>query len=75
MSPSQANFFTVSLGRRTVHPLVEEFRQKGVFVGRPFPPMLNHLRVSVGRDDEMDEFLTAFKEIFPRRAAATMVQG
>jgi histidinol-phosphate/aromatic aminotransferase/cobyric acid decarboxylase-like protein len=37
--------------------------------------MLNQLRVSVGRDDEMDKFLTAFKEIFPRRAAATMVQG
>jgi histidinol-phosphate/aromatic aminotransferase/cobyric acid decarboxylase-like protein len=40
-------------------------------VGRPFPPMLNHLRVSIGRDEDMQKFLTAFKEIFPKRAAVT----
>jgi histidinol-phosphate/aromatic aminotransferase/cobyric acid decarboxylase-like protein len=33
--------------------------------------MLNHLRVSIGRDEDMARFLTAFKEIFPKRAAVT----
>jgi histidinol-phosphate/aromatic aminotransferase/cobyric acid decarboxylase-like protein len=35
-----------------------------VLVGRPFPPMTEHLRVSVGTADEMNRFMTAFKEIF-----------
>jgi histidinol-phosphate aminotransferase len=73
--PSQANFFMVSLGDRTVQPVIEEFRKKGILVGRPFPPMLNHLRVSVGREDEMAKFITAFKEIFPKKTSATLVQG
>ena len=70
--PSQANFFMVSLEGRTVQPVIEEFRGRGILVGRPFPPMLNHLRVSVGREEEMDKFITAFKAIFPKKAAATV---
>jgi histidinol-phosphate aminotransferase len=71
--PSQTNFFMVSIGERTVQPVIQEFRDKGILVGRPFPPMLNHLRVSVGLPEEMDKFEKAFKEIFPKRApAATM---
>ncbi len=61
--PSQTNFFMVHL-RRPVQPVIEEFRKRGVLVGRPFPPMLEHLRVSVGTPDEMRRFLAAFKEIF-----------
>jgi len=70
--PSQANFFMVSLGERTVQPVIEEFRQKNILVGRPFPPMLNHLRVTVGREEDMDKFLTAFKEIFPKKGGSTI---
>jgi histidinol-phosphate/aromatic aminotransferase/cobyric acid decarboxylase-like protein len=40
-------------------------------VGRPFPPMTEHLRVSVGTPDDMDKFLKAFKEIFPAKAKST----
>ncbi len=61
--PSDANFFMVHLGRR-VEPVIEEFRKRGVLVGRPFPPMVEHLRVSVGTPDEMTRFVGAFKEIF-----------
>jgi len=50
--------------RRPVQPVIEEFRERGVLVGRPFPPMLEHLRVSVGTPDEMRRFMEAFKEIF-----------
>lgn len=62
--PSQTNFFMVAI-RREVQPVIAEFRKKGVLVGRPFPPMTQHLRVSVGTADEMRRFMTAFKEIFP----------
>ena len=73
--PSQTNFFMVSLEGRTVQPVISEFRDKGILVGRPFPPMLNHLRVSVGTQEDMDKFLKAFKEIFPKKAATTMARG
>ena len=73
--PSQTNFFMVSLEGRTVQPVIEEFRAKGVLVGRPFPPMLNHLRVSVGLPEEMDRFMKGFKEIFPRKSATTTARG
>jgi histidinol-phosphate aminotransferase len=73
--PSQTNFFMVSLEGRTVQPVITEFRDKGILVGRPFPPMVNHLRVSVGTPEDMDKFVKAFKEIFPKKAATTMARG
>jgi len=73
--PSQTNFFMVSLEGRTVQPVIQEFREKGILVGRPFPPMINHLRVSIGTADDMDKFLKTFKEIFPKKAATTMARG
>ena len=60
--PSQANFFMVGL-RRDVQPVIQAFREEGVLVGRPFPPMTQHLRVSVGLPEEMDRFMVAFKKI------------
>jgi histidinol-phosphate aminotransferase len=69
--PSQTNFFMVHVGRDVV-PVAEEFKKRGILVGRPFPPMNQHLRVSVGSPDEMNRFMTAFKEIFPAKAKMTM---
>jgi histidinol-phosphate aminotransferase len=60
--PSQTNFFMVHL-RREVQPVIQAFREEGVLVGRPFPPMTQHLRVSVGLPEEMDRFMVAFKKI------------
>jgi len=68
--PSETNFFMVSIGREIV-PVIEEFRKKGVAVGRPFPPMTTHMRVSIGTADEMARFMTAFKEIFPAKSKTT----
>jgi histidinol-phosphate aminotransferase len=68
--PSEANFFFVHLGR-PVPPVIDEFKKKGVLVGRPFPPFLEYLRVSVGTADEMTRFLTAFKEIVPPARTAS----
>jgi histidinol-phosphate aminotransferase len=68
--PSQTNFFMVGL-RREVQPVIAAFREEGVLVGRPFPPMTQHLRVSVGTAEEMDRFLVAFKKIMARPATTT----
>jgi Histidinol-phosphate/aromatic aminotransferase and cobyric acid decarboxylase len=69
--PSEGNFFMVDV-RRPMQPLIAAFKNKGVLVGRPFPPMNHHLRVSVGTSDEMNRFVSAFKEIVanPMKTAA-----
>jgi histidinol-phosphate/aromatic aminotransferase/cobyric acid decarboxylase-like protein len=66
--PSDANFFMVNL-RRPVQPVIDEFKKKGVLVGRPFPPLNEHLRVSVGTADEMTRFMVAFKEVVNSKTA------
>ena len=60
--PSETNFFMVHL-EKEVGPVIEAFRDRGVLVGRVFPPMTQHLRVSVGTEAEMDRFLAAFRQI------------
>ena len=57
--PSDGNFFMVNL-RRSAMPVIQAFRQRGILVGRPFPPMLEYLRVSLGTAEDMDRFLAAF---------------
>jgi histidinol-phosphate aminotransferase len=68
--PSDANFFMVHV-KRPVQPLVDEFKKKGVLVGRPFPPLNEHLRVSIGTPEEMSRFMVAFKDVMsqPKTAA------
>ena len=58
--PSQANFIMIDT-RRPVKPLIGAMRDGGVRVGRLFPAMPNHLRVTIGTPDEMDRFVSAFK--------------
>ncbi len=65
--PSEANFVMVNVGR-PVQGVIEDFRKRDVLVGRPFPPMTEHLRVSIGTPDEMDRFMVAWKEIFPAKS-------
>jgi histidinol-phosphate/aromatic aminotransferase/cobyric acid decarboxylase-like protein len=49
--------------RTEVAPVIEEFWRKKILVGRPFPPMTRHLRVSLGTDDEMKRFYSTFRQI------------
>jgi histidinol-phosphate aminotransferase len=65
--PSETNFFMVEIGRE-IQPVIQEFMAKKVAVGRPFPPMTKHMRVSIGTAEEMARFTTAFKEIFPPKS-------
>ena len=60
--PSQANFFMVDV-KRSVVPLIQAMKQQNVEVGRLFPAMPNHMRVTVGKKSEMQSFLTAFRQV------------
>ena len=60
--PSQTNFFMVDV-KRPVTPLIQAMRQQNVQVGRLFPAMPNHMRVSVGKKSEMETFVSAFRQV------------
>jgi histidinol-phosphate aminotransferase len=60
--PSSANFVMIDL-RTPVGPVRAALREKSVEVGRTFPALPNHLRVSIGLADQMDAFLTAFRSV------------
>jgi histidinol-phosphate aminotransferase len=36
-------------------------RDRGILVGRPFPPMLSHSRVSIGLPNEMEQMAEALR--------------
>ncbi len=60
--PSQANFIMVDL-KRNVKPVIAAMRERGVHVGRLFPAMPQHLRVTIGTAEEMQTFLGAFRSV------------
>ena len=60
--PSVANFFMVDL-RREVKPVIAALHARNVDVGRVFPALPRFLRVTVGTADEMERFLTAFRQV------------
>jgi histidinol-phosphate aminotransferase len=60
--PSDANFFMVDC-RRPVVPLIGAMKERNVEVGRLFPAMPNHMRVTVGKKAEMETFLSAFRQV------------
>jgi len=60
--PSQANFIMIDLGR-DVRPVIAGLREREVHVGRLFPAMPKHLRVTIGRPEEMAAFLHAFRAV------------
>jgi histidinol-phosphate aminotransferase len=59
--PSQANFIMVDV-KRPVVPLIDAMKQRKVEVGRLFPALPNHMRVTIGKKTEMETFLSAFRQ-------------
>ena len=60
--PSETNFVMIDL-RRDVKPVIAGMRTHGVHVGRLFPALPHHLRVTIGTPEEMQQFLDAFRRI------------
>lgn len=56
---SEANFFMVDVERDS-REVSAAMRDKGVLVGRPFPPLTNWLRVTIGTPAQMERFLDVF---------------
>jgi histidinol-phosphate aminotransferase len=60
--PSQANFIMIDC-KRPIVPLIQAMKQRNVQVGRLFPALPNHMRVTIGKKSEMENFLVAFREV------------
>lgn len=60
--PSQANFIMFDC-KRPVVPLIQALKQRNVHVGRLFPALPNHMRLTIGKKSEMESFLSAFREV------------
>ncbi len=57
--PSDANFMMVDI-KRDVKAFKAECIKKGVAIGRPFPPLNTHVRISVGTMAEMQKAVEVF---------------
>ncbi|MEY2563287.1 MAG: histidinol-phosphate aminotransferase [Verrucomicrobiota bacterium] len=60
--PSQANFIMFDL-KRSVVPVIQALKERNVRVGRLFPTLPNHMRLTIGKKTEMEAFLSAFRQV------------
>ena len=60
--PSQANFIMFDC-KRPVVPLIQSLKQRNLRVGRLFPALPNHMRLTIGKKSEMEAFLSAFRQV------------
>jgi histidinol-phosphate aminotransferase len=68
--PSEANFMMIDL-KQPVRPVIDGLRQRNVQVGRVFSSLPNHLRVTIGKQSEMETFLNAFRETLSTSSSRT----
>jgi histidinol-phosphate aminotransferase len=55
MIDSNANFVMMN-AQRPAPQVIEHFKKNGVLIGRPFPPLDNYIRVTLGKPAELAEF-------------------
>jgi histidinol-phosphate aminotransferase len=60
--PSQANFMMIDL-KRPAYPVLTALRSREIYVGRQFPPLTNHMRVTLGTAEEMRQFAQELKQV------------
>jgi histidinol-phosphate aminotransferase len=60
--PSQANFIMFDC-KKPVVPIIKAMKERNVQVGRLFPALPNHMRLTIGKHSEMESFLSAFKQV------------
>ena len=61
-TPSNTNFIMVPIGRDS-RAFKEACAKHGVLVGRPFPPLTTHARISIGTMDEMKRAVDVFRQV------------
>jgi histidinol-phosphate aminotransferase len=62
VATSEANFVMVDI-RRDATAFQTACRERGVLVGRPFPPLTTHARISIGTADEMRAAMDVFRRV------------
>jgi histidinol-phosphate aminotransferase len=67
--PSNTNFLMLDV-RRNVQDVIEGCRKQGVLIGRPFPPLNTHARVSIGTMDEMKRAVEVLGRVLGPRGSA-----
>jgi histidinol-phosphate/aromatic aminotransferase/cobyric acid decarboxylase-like protein len=67
--PSQTNFFMVDV-KRPAKEVIAAMRQQNVFIGRVWPAVPTHVRVTVGTRDEMERFQAAFQSVMQGKVSA-----
>jgi histidinol-phosphate aminotransferase len=72
--PSQGNFLMIDMGS-DVKPIVDRFKERGILVGRRFASMPNHMRVTIGTQPEMEQFMGTLREIAPAGAVNASEQN
>jgi histidinol-phosphate aminotransferase len=60
--PSEANFIMVDI-RRDVRAFKDACLEHGIAVGRPFPPLVTHARISIGTMEEMRQAAKVFRTV------------
>ena len=60
--PSDTNFVMVEIGR-PVPPVIDALKRRGFLVGRLFPSMPTHLRISLGTEEQMARFQPVLGEV------------
>ena len=66
--PSQGNFVMLDVGT-DAKPVIAQFAERQILVGRYFPSMPTFIRVTVGTQPEIEAFVTALRQIVPAPAA------
>jgi len=67
--PSQSNCFMVDT-KRPAKEMIAAFASENVFVGRAWPAVPTHLRVTVGTQSEMERFQEAFLRVVAAKATS-----
>jgi histidinol-phosphate/aromatic aminotransferase/cobyric acid decarboxylase-like protein len=60
--PSVSNKFMVDV-KRPGQQVIDALKKENIYIGRLFPAMPNHVRVTVGTRDEMEKFKAAFLKV------------
>lgn len=60
--PSHTNFVFFETGR-DINKLIPLMKEKGVAIGRPFPPLNNWCRISTGKMEDVEKFGQALKVV------------
>jgi histidinol-phosphate aminotransferase len=66
VASSQANFIMADI-RQSVVGFREACRKKNVLIGRPFPPLTNYARVTIGTMEEMKAATEVFGEVLGKQ--------